>query len=499
MAASRDTADLRGMSAAEAVLAAARLPGARPGPGGRLQVDLGRVLALALPLFLNAGIQSILNLTDTWFVGRISTSAIAAVAAVHWIVVGMILLLGGVGLAVQTFAAQAHGAGRRRRASSYAWNGVWASLVLMPAFLAIAWGGTRLLPALALDADVTRLAIDYWAPRMGGGVLAVLLWSTQSFFNGVSRVRTTLAINVVVALANAVFDEVLMFRLGLGMAGAAWATNLAQALGVAIGVWLLWGSPAVRDQFAAHLTWRPRPRLIRRMIVMGIGIGAMIAFDLLGLAVFQILMTRVSVLDGAATQVVMMLTSIAYMPAVGLGMAGTTLVGQSIGAGSPAWARHVGNRVIALAAAYMGTVGVLIALAGPLILPWFAIGESGAASPGADAGGDATLVALGSTLLWVAACYQFFDGLQLGAGFCLRGAGDTRFPALALLLLSWLVFLPLVHVLTFDGGAGPIAALPGIGAGSVGGWSAAVVYVTLLAVVLVSRWRSDRWTRIRVG
>ena len=59
----------------------------------------------------------------------------------------------------------------------------------------------------------------------------------------------------------------------------------------------------------------------------------MIAFDLLGLAVFQILMTKVSVLDGAATQVVMMLTSIAYMPAVGLGMAGTTLVGQSIGPG----------------------------------------------------------------------------------------------------------------------------------------------------------------------
>lgn len=486
---------------------AGRLPAARLDSSGNLQVDHRRILALALPLFLNAGIQAILNLTDTWFIGRISTSAIAAVAAVHWIVVGMILLFGGVGLAVQTFAAQSFGAGRRRRASAYAWNGIWAALALMPLFLLLAWAGSGWLPLLRLDPEVTRFAIDYWMPRMGGGVLAVLLWATQSFFNGVSRVRTTLLINLVVALANALLNEVLMFRLGLGMAGAAWATNIAQAIGVAAALWLLSTSPSIRQTFSAHLTWRPKPRLIGRMIVMGIGIGAMIAFDMLGLAVFQIMMTKVSVLDGAATQVVMMLTSIAYMPAVGLGMAGTTLVGQSVGAGDAAWGRRVGNRVIALAAGYMGAVGVLLALAGPVILPWFAIGEagapSGAASVGSGVGGSgageaAELVVLASTLLWVAACYQFFDGLQLGAGFCLRGAGDTRYPALALLVLSWVVFLPLAHMLTFESGSGPIEALPGIGAGSVGGWWAAVLYVTLLAVVLGARWWSGRWIKLRI-
>ena len=45
-------------------------------------MDLRAVVALALPLFLNSSVQAVLNLTDTWFLGRISTAAVAAVGAV---------------------------------------------------------------------------------------------------------------------------------------------------------------------------------------------------------------------------------------------------------------------------------------------------------------------------------------------------------------------------------------------------------------------------------
>jgi MATE family multidrug resistance protein len=80
---------------------------------------------------------------------------------------------------------------------------------------------------------------------------------------------------------------------------------------------------------------------------------------------------RLSTIDGATTQIVMMLTSIAYMPGFGIALAGTTLVGQSIGAGDRSWARRVGTYVILLAACYMGGAGVLIALGGPWLLPVF--------------------------------------------------------------------------------------------------------------------------------
>lgn len=466
-----------------------RLPACRVDAAGVRRVDVRAILALALPLFLNSSIQALLNLTDTWFIGRISATAVAAVASVHWLVVGFLLLFGGVAMGVQTFAAQATGARRYRRAGRSMWSGIWASLPIAPVYFALAVLGPAVLPRFGVAPDITALAIEYWEPRMLGGVLALLLWAPMSFFYGTGQIRIAVTINVAVALANAAFNELLMFRLGMGIAGAAWATNLSLAGGFLLAMAaFLWPGP--KGRYGGHLMWRPRLRPVLAMYPVGLPIGAMIAFDLLGLAVFQLMMTQVGVVEGAATQIVMMLTSLCYMPAVGLGMAGTTLVGQSIGAGNPAWARRLGNRVILMAIAHMGGVGLLLALAGPWLAPFFV------SAGDADAAAVASLTV---TLLWIAACYQLFDGLQLGCGFCLRGAGDTRFPAVMLLLLSWTVFLPLTHVFTFRTGEGPVAALPGLGAGAPGGWWAAVVYIVLLGIALAARWRHGRWMSMRVG
>ena len=464
-------------------------PASRPAAGGGLRVDMCAILALALPLFLNSSIQAVLNLTDTWFIGRISATAVAAMAAIYWLMLGFLLLFGGVAMGVQTFAAQAYGAGRYRRAGEAAWGGVWASLLVLPVFILLAWAGPQLLPRLGLETEVAELAAQYWVPRMGGGVLALLLWAPMSFFYGTGQGRTAVMINLLVAASNALLNEILMFRLGLGIAGSAWATNAALAIGVLVSMLVFTRSRHGRRRYAGHLLWRPRPRQIAAMFAVGLPIGAMISFDLLGLAVFQLMMTRLGVVEAAATQIVMMLTSLAYMPAVGLGMAGTTLVGQSIGARNPAWARRLGNRVILMAILHMGGVGVLLAVAGP----WLGSLFISPTDPQAPA-----VISLAASLLWIAACYQLFDGLQLGSGFCLRGAGDTRFPAVMLLLLSWTVFLPLTHILTFESGEGPIAALPGFGFGAAGGWWAAVTYILALGLALAGRWSSRRWMSMRV-
>ena len=174
------------------------------------------------------------------------------------------------------------------------------------------------------------------------------------------------------------------------------------------------------------------------------------AADLLGFAIFQMMQTRLGTAGGAATQMVVILTSLAYMPGFGIASAGTTLVGQSIGAGALDWAQRVGNRVILLAALYMGGIGVLIALGGRWILPFFTGAHDADASAAAR---------LGVQLLWLAAGYQFFDGLNLGSSLCLRGAGDVRVPAALVLVVSLLLFVPLAHSLTFAPGAG-LGAFP---------------------------------------
>ncbi len=410
-------------------------PACRTGPDGRDRVDYRAVILLAAPLFANSGVQAALNLTDTWFVGRLSTDATAAMGAIHWLILGAIFLLGGVGMGVQTLVAQHHGAGRPHDAARSLWTGLWVALAIAPLFLLLAVSGTWMLRPFALAPEIESLAVEYWWPRLLGAPLAVGLWAVSGFFNGVGRTRVTLGLMVMVALLNAPLNELLMFRLGWGIAGAAWATNIALACGIVLAL-LLFLSKRVRDEYGSHRYWRPEPRRIGVLLALGLPIGVAISVDVLGAALFQIMQVQLGPVDGAATQIVMMLTSIAFMPAVGIGIAGTTLVGQSIGAGDREWAARVGNATIRLSVVYMGIVGVLIAASGPWVIPLF-VAES-------DPNFAAT-VALATSLVWIAALYQAFDALHLGSSFCLRGAGDTRFAAIALLVLSWGLFVPLAH------------------------------------------------------
>ena len=464
------------------------LPAQRIDVSGRAHVDQRAVLALALPLMANSAVQIVLSLTDMWFVGRISTPALAAVGAVQWLVIAAVLVLGGAGTAVQTLVAQHFGARRYTRASQALWTALWAMACAAPLFWAAGVARHLILRPFGFEPQIEQLAAAFWYPRLAGASAGAALWAIFGFFNGIGKPRVTLLVTVVTTVANALLNQVFIFNFRWGIVGCAWATNCAQVLGLILGV-AIFLSEHYRRAYSSHLTWRPHAAQLLAQLRLGLPMGLMPAADLMGFAIFQMMQTRLGTVAGAATQMVTVLTSLAYMPGYGIASAGTTLVGQSIGAGARGWALRVGTRVILLAALYMAAIGVLIALAGPWVLPFFTGSH--------DVESDAAVL-LGVRLLWLATGYQFFDGLNLGSSMCLRGAGDVRVPAALMLPLSLLVFVPLAHAFTFAPDDGWVHFLPQFGWGAVGGWIAVLIYVMALGTTLYLRWRSRAWQAIRI-
>jgi MATE family multidrug resistance protein len=227
--------------------------------------------------------------------------------------------------------------------------------------------------------------------------------------------------------------------------------------------------------------------MVRRQLAVGFPVGAMYAADVLGLALMQLMIAQVGNVGAAATQIVIMLTSIAYMPGLGLASAGTTVVGQAIGAGDRDWAAHLGTVVVRSCAGFMLLIATAILIAGPWLLPTFL---------GADDPNAAATVEIALLLLWPAAAYQLFDGLYFGASFCLRATGDTAVPAATALVLSWGLNVPLAHTLVFDAEQAWIPGLPQFGLGALGGWLALMIYVVLLGGFMYRRWRSERWREV---
>ncbi|MEM6597836.1 MAG: MATE family efflux transporter [Cyanobacteria bacterium P01_C01_bin.69] len=316
-------------------------------------------------------------------------------------------------------------------------------------------------------------------PRLLGGSIIIANLALTSFFNGIGRSAVTFKAAVVIALVNVLLNEVLMFQVGLGMAGAAWATTAS----LAVGLLLLLAdflSDQNRQRFRSHKVWRPQWKMMGDLFKAGIPLGFLMTADLTGLALFQIMQVKLGVVPGAATQIAMVITSTAYMPTLGIAQAGTTLVGQSIGAGSQRWAKKVGNVSIALCVLYAAAVSFVIALGGEWLVPLFI------SSVGTQV---EVAIALSQKLLWLAVIYNTFNGLSIGSAFCLQGAGDVRVPSFLAISLSWLLYAPLTHSLTFDPGEGFVRFLPQFGWGVWGGWTAAIIFSGMISSLLCLRWK----------
>jgi MATE family multidrug resistance protein len=450
---------------------------------GRAQVNHRAILALAFPLMVSNAIQVLLNLIDTWFIARISTEALAAVGAIQWLLVAVLFVLFGSVMPVQALVGRFVGARRYARAARVVWSALWITLSAAPVFVALGLADGFIFAPFDFHPPIGTLASQFWFPRVAGSPLGMAGAAIFSFFYGIGRTRVILAVAAVDIIVNALLNELFIFRFAWGVAGSAWATTVAQGVGLLV-VLALFLSVEYRRTYKSHLTWKPHVGLLWTLVRMGIPMGLTAAANLLGLALFQIMQVRASTVGGAATQLVSTIESIAYIPGVGIASASTTLIGQSIGAGDRQWAKLLGTRAILLTASCTGCIGVALAAIGPWLLPLFM------EAPNVE---SVAVVSLAIRLLWLAAAYEFFAGLHIGSTMCLYGAADTTVPALFALPISWLVFIPLAHSLTFSEGEGWFRFLPHLGWGSIGGWTAMVIYVMILGITLFLRWRSGAW------
>lgn len=455
------------------------LPALRINRQGQQCVDFRAITILALPLFLDSLTYIIVGLIDTWFVGRLSTDATAAIGAINGLMFVCIMILACVGVAVQSQVAQAYGSRNLPEAAKITWMGLWAAGLTIPIYVLLANHGATLLAPFRLESQIESLALLYWFPRMLGGSIVVADWTLRGFFNGTNRTSLAFTVTGIVCALNAALNELFMFQLGWGIAGGAWATTVSQAIGLMIQLWLFL-QPKMRRTYQVHRVWQPNAAKILQVLRMGTFAGLFMAADLIGLAFFQIMQVELGVVPGATTQIVMTLLSLAYQPVVGFGEAAIILVGQSLGAGNRRWAKRVGNAVIRLSVLYMVAWGVGLAIAGTsVIAPFVTTNDPHAAE----------VLSIASKLLWIAASYQLFHALVIASTFCLQGAGDVQFPAIVSLTLCLAGFVPLAHALSFKTGQGFLSFLPQLGLGVWGGWSAYALYMVVLGSTLWWRWQ----------
>jgi multidrug resistance protein, MATE family len=264
---------------------------------------------------------------------------------------------------------------------------------------------------------------------------------------------TLIAANVV----NAITNWVLIFGYygapQLGVTGAAWAT-LASRLMMMIALF------AVILRHERHV----RPRLrdtplsldIGRVITLvrlGFPAGAQMLIEVGVFATATALAGRVSATSLAAHQIAIHMASVTFMIPYGLASAAAVRVGHAVGRRDPHGAVAAGWTAIAFGVAFMTAAALVFLTVPSLLIRAFS--------------DDTEVIATGVRLLFVAAIFQLFDGLQGVTTGALRGLGDTRTAMLWNLAGHWFVGLPLGYLLCFHWGYGLVGLWWGLSLGLV--------------------------------
>lgn len=424
------------------------------------------MLRIAIPLALAELGWMSMGVVDTIMVGRLPDSAVSIGAVSIGSALFYVFAIFGIGLmsGLDTLVSHAFGANdwpaaRRALASS-----IGLAVCATPVLAGCILGGVPLLQLIGVTAVVRLQATPF---------LHVLIWSLplllmytilRRYIQALHHVRPIAFALITSNLVNIFGNWLLIFgHWGLpamGVRGSALSTVFARVyLAGVLFFAVRWRDPAafhhVGDLF----------RGVGKLLRLGLPAALTIGFEV---GVFNAATALAGTLDPvslAAHTIALNAAAVTYMVPLGISSAAAVSVGRAIGAGDRPGAARAGWTALGLGVVFE-TFSALCFLLFPRQIARLYTH-------------DARVVSVAVTLLFVAAVFQLFDGLQTVATGALRGLGNTRTPMVWNLLGYWAIGLPVGYWLCF-----------GLGWGAVGLWDGLCLALTLIGLGLTAVWRN---------
>lgn len=435
------------------------------------------LIRLAGPMFAGAILQNIQSLIDLFWVGRLGSPAVAALAVSGTILMMLFPVVMGMSAGTVAFVSRNVGAGRHDRASDAA--GQSLGLALM--FGAVAGlSGVAFTPALCrmlgAGPDILPMAVDYLRISFAGSFTIFLLFVANSVLQSAGNSVLPMAVMGLANLLNVILDPILIYGLlglpAMGVSGAALATVISQATAAAVVLFRL--ARGVAGIHAGISRWKTQPALAWQILRIGLpSSGQMLSRTLMSLVLMRIVAgcgTIAVAAYGIGTRFHMIL----LMPSFALGNAAATLVGQNLGAGKPRRAQ---------ASAWLATgVGMTIMAASALLLYRLA------PSLVSTFDDNASVVEIGVALLRIASPFYIFASMGIIFGRALIGAGDTMGPMVTTILGLWGIQVPLAIFLSRT-----------VTPATTGIWWSVAAALTANGIMTTAWFQTGRWKRKKIG
>ncbi|MDI3347270.1 MATE family efflux transporter [Streptomyces albidoflavus] len=420
------------------------------------------IVALAVPAFGALVAEPLFVMADSAIIGHLGTAQLAGLAVASALLTTAVSIFVFLAYATTGAVARRVGAGELSAAIRQGMDGIWLALLLGAAVIAVVLPtAPALIDLFGASETAAPYAVTYLRISSFGIPAMLVVLAATGVLRGLQNTRTPLYVAIGGFVANAILNVVLVYGAGLGIAGSAWGTVIAQC-GMA-AVYLVVVVCGARKHGASL---RPDAAGIRASAQA----GAPLLVRTLSLRAVLMIATAVAARLGdteiAAHQIILSLWSLLAFAMDAIAIAGQAIIGRYLGAGDSAGAKAVCRRMVEWGIGSGIVLGVLVIVSRPLFIPLFT--SDGAVK-------DAALPAL----VVVALC-QPLSGIVYVLDGVLMGAGDGPYLAWAM-LLTLAIFTPFALL------------IPSWGGGLTAVWGAMTLMMATRAVTLGLRTRSGRW------
>lgn len=289
------------------------------------------ILSLSMPIILSNFIQTLYDLTDSFFVGKLGGIQVAAVAFV-WPVTNLIISLGiGIAVATTSLVSISIGENNYKKSSLFASQSISFSFItsIILTFLGYIFI-PYILKFMKADGLLLKESIIY---------CRIMLLSTPFlFFNQVftsikqaeGDTISPLVFSILSVLINIIFNPIFIFTFKMGIAGSAWATVLARAFVTLYGIYFFkYKNTGISIN---KRNFRFKKNIIKKIVNVGFPSSLGQGFSSIGFILLNVFIIKYGDNAMAAFGIGNRINALLFLPCMGLGMSLTTIVGQNIGA-----------------------------------------------------------------------------------------------------------------------------------------------------------------------
>ncbi|MGA5068904.1 MATE family efflux transporter [Streptomyces exfoliatus] len=420
------------------------------------------IVSLALPAFGALVAEPLFLMVDSAVVGHLGTPQLAGLAIAAALLSTAVSVFVFLAYATTAAVARRVGSGDLPAAIRQGMDGIWLALLLGAGVVALTLPTAPWLVGLFGASDTAApYAVTYLRISSLGIPAMLVVLAATGVLRGLQDTRTPLYVAIAGFTANAALNIGLVYGAGLGIAGSAWGTVIAQCGMAAAYLFVV-----VRGARRHGASLRPDAAGIRASAQA----GAPLLVRTLSLRAVLLIATAVAARLGdaevAAHQIILSLWSLMAFALDAIAIAGQAIIGRYLGAEDADGARQVCRRMVQWGVVSGVVLGVLVIATRPLFIPLFT--------------SDTTVQDTLLPALLVVALSQPISGVVFVLDGVLMGAGDGPYLAWAM-LLTLAVFAPVA------------LAIPALGGGLTALWWAMTLMMSVRMATLWLRSRSGRW------